>query len=251
MQKKPLSSFTPEEIPYTREIFDPAYSKSISLDEPKSGSASKTTFPYYSSGSVTTNISQKNGATEKVESGNYEKTGEKNPDGSDKLDYTKPIMVDKEVPSKVGMYNGNLYSSPNEQPKNVPIDPPNQVYDIDSGKWLGKNEIGIGVWTVSLVKDGTVYRKQNSTGGYNWLGYDPNVPTPDTKGYTPMQMVQITVQSADGDKTYLIPKTGDIAEYISKLKREEGGGSTTTQTTETKSAPKTLKTKSGITFTVQ
>jgi hypothetical protein len=35
VKSKPLSDFTIDEIPYTREIFDPAYSKSVSYDEPR------------------------------------------------------------------------------------------------------------------------------------------------------------------------------------------------------------------------
>ena len=215
---------------------------------PQGDGATKTKYPYYSSGAVTTKIPSKDGQVEMVDSKTEYEKYTKDQKGLDGKDYKAGDIVrdkngvsvhkkvEKEVPSKVGMYNGNLYSSPNEQPKNVPIDPPSQVYDIASEKWLDKNTIGTGVWTVSLVKDGTIYRKQNSTGGYNWLGYDPNNPNPDTKGYTPMDMVQVTKE--DG-KTYLIPKNGDIAEYISKLKREEGGGSTTT------TAPTNTETKGG------
>ena len=216
---------------------------------PQGDGATKTKYPYYSSGAVTTKIPSKDGQVEMVDSKTEYEKYTKDQKGLDGKDYKAGDIVrdkngvsvhkkvEKEVPSKVGMYNGNLYSSPNEQPKNVPIDPPSQVYDIASEKWLDKNTIGTGVWTVSLVKDGTIYRKQNSTGGYNWLGYDPNNPNPDTKGYTPMDMVQVTKE--DG-KTYLIPKNGDIAEYISKLKREEGGGSTTT------TAPTNTGTKGGV-----
>lgn len=241
----PLHSATPLQMAQSQamESLNQQYKQTQTAAPKGDGEGSQANvMPFYSSGAVTSVVpSTSGGMTETVTTNEYKKY-DKDQVGADGKSYKKGEFVrdkdgkyvnatiEKQTPNEIGIYNGHLYSKPNEQPKNVPINPPRMVYDVSTNEWLTKDKIGAGVWTVSLIKDGTVYSKKNSGGKLTFLGSGASDLTNQAKGYDGVEMVQVTVQGTNEDKTYLIPKEGDIKEFISKLKLEGADNSTTTPT---------------------
>ncbi len=136
-------------------------------------------------------------------------------------------------PTQINLINGHNFASQNEKPKNVNINSPERAYDPVKNKWIKPTTADL--WNVDIVADGTVYFKQNPNGTRVWY-------TDKTKGADTEKMVQ--VKDAKG-KTFFIPFDGGVKSFI------EQNFDLEQPKEETTSTPKTLKTKSGITFTVQ